>query len=47
MQQKIFLKDIDYIESANKKVLVHTSGGVTEGYGKMEPDANAVTSASG
>ncbi len=25
-----------YIESANKKVLVHTSGGVTEGYGKME-----------
>ena len=36
MQQKIFLKDIDYIESANKKVLVHTSGGVTEGYGKME-----------
>lgn len=36
VRHKIFLKDIDYIESANKKVLIHTADGETEGYGKME-----------
>ena len=35
-QQKVLLKDIYYIESANKKVIVHTSAGVLTSYGKME-----------
>ena len=35
-QQKVLLKDIYYIESANKKVIVHTSAGVMISYGKME-----------
>jgi len=35
-QQKIFLKDIYYIESGNKKVIFHTTGGTLEVYGKME-----------
>ena len=30
------LKDIYYIESANKKVIAHTSAGVLISYGKME-----------
>ena len=35
-QQRIYLKDICYIESANKKVIIHTSAGTLESYGKME-----------
>ena len=35
-QQKLFLKDICYIESGNKKVIIHTTGGILEVYGKME-----------
>ncbi len=35
-QQKVFLKDIFYIESANKKVIVHTNVGVLTSYGKIE-----------
>lgn len=34
--QKIFLKDICYIESSNKKVIIHTKDSVIQGYGKME-----------
>lgn len=33
---KVFLKDIYYIESANKKVVIHLSAGVLESYGKIE-----------
>ena len=36
LQQKVYLKDIYYIESANKKVIMHTAAGVLESYGKME-----------
>lgn len=36
IQQKIFLKDIYYIESSNKKVVYHTKDGRFETYGKME-----------
>ena len=35
-QQKVLFKDIYYIESANKKVVVHTSAGVLINYGKMD-----------
>ena len=35
-QQKVYLKDIYYIESANKKVIIHTTTGTLESYGKME-----------
>ena len=35
-QQKVLLKEIYYIESANKKVIVHTSTGVMISYGKMD-----------
>ena len=35
-QQRVYLKDIYYIESANKKVIIHTTTGVLENYGKME-----------
>lgn len=35
-QVKLFLKDIYYIESENKKVLIHTKNGSFEVYGKME-----------
>ena len=35
-QQKVLLKDIYYIESANKKVIAHTKSGVLISYGKME-----------
>lgn len=34
--RKIFLKDIYYIESSNKKVIFHTKDGKWEAYGKME-----------
>lgn len=36
IQQKIWLRDIYYIESGNKKVIIHTTGGILEVYGKME-----------
>lgn len=36
MNKKIFLKDIFYIESANKKVIVHTSDKNFEIYNKMD-----------
>lgn len=35
-QQRVYLKDIYYIESANKKVIIHTTTGILENYGKME-----------
>ena len=35
-QQRVHLKDIYYIESANKKVIIHTTTGILENYGKME-----------
>ena len=36
IQQKIFLKDIYYIESSNKKVIFRTKGGKLDTYGKIE-----------
>ena len=36
VQQKVYIKDIYYIESANKKVIIHTKAGILESYGKME-----------
>lgn len=39
-QQKLLLKDIYYIESGNKKVILHTANGILEVYGKMEDMAN-------
>lgn len=41
-QQKILLKDIYYIESGNKKVIFHTTGGTLEVYGKMEELENGL-----
>lgn len=35
-QQRVYIKDIYYIESANKKVIIHTKAGILESYGKME-----------
>ena len=35
-QQMVYIKDIYYIESANKKVIIHTEAGTLESYGKME-----------
>lgn len=35
IQQKIYLKDIYYIESANKKIIIHTKMGVLDSYRKM------------
>ncbi len=35
-QQKLFLHDIYYIESCNKKTIYHTKNGIYEAYGKME-----------
>ena len=35
-QQRVYLKDIYYIESANKKVIIHTTTGILDNYGKME-----------
>lgn len=34
--KKIFLQDIFYIESQNKKVVIHTTNGIFEIYGKMD-----------
>lgn len=36
MQNKVYLKDIYYIESSNKKVIVHKKDGILELYGKMD-----------
>ena len=35
-QQKVYIKDIYYIESANKKVIIHTKTGILDSYGKMD-----------
>lgn len=35
-QQKIYINDICYIESANKKVIIHTKTGILDSYGKMD-----------
>ncbi len=35
VQKKVYLKDIFYIESADRKVIIHTKTGVMETYGKM------------
>lgn len=35
IQQKVYLKDIYYIESANKKIIIHTKMGILNSYGKM------------
>ena len=35
-QQKVYIKNIYYIESANKKVIIHTRTGVLDSYGKMD-----------
>lgn len=35
-QQKLFLKNIYYIESGNKKVIIHTTDRTLEVYGKMD-----------
>ncbi len=35
-KQKIYIKDIYYIESANKKVIIHTKTGILDSYGKMD-----------
>ena len=35
IQQKVYLKDIYYIESADKKIIIHTTMGVLDSYGKM------------
>ena len=35
-QQKVYIKDIYYIESANKKVIIHTRTGILDSYGKMD-----------
>ena len=36
MRRKISLKDILFIESQNKKVVIHTSDKIYETYGKMD-----------
>lgn len=36
MQKKVLIKDIYYIESNNKKVVLHTKDGNIETYGKMD-----------
>lgn len=41
-QQKIWLRDIYYIESGNKKVIFHTADGILEVYGKMEDLENSL-----
>lgn len=41
-QQKIWLRDIYYIESGNKKVIFHTADGILEVYGKMEEVENSL-----
>ena len=44
-QQKLLLKNIYYIESGNKKVIIHTTDGVLEVYGKMEELENGLGNA--
>ena len=34
--QKIYIKDIYYIESSNKKVIIHAKTGILDCYGKMD-----------
>ncbi|MCM1268405.1 MAG: LytTR family DNA-binding domain-containing protein [Bacteroidales bacterium] len=41
-RQKIWLRDIYYIESSNKKVIIHTTNGILEVYGKMEELENSL-----
>lgn len=36
VQKKLYLKDIYYVESSNKKTVFHTKNGVFDSYGKME-----------
>lgn len=36
VQHKIFVKDIYYIESNNKKVVIHTKDGIIASYGRMD-----------
>ncbi len=36
IQYKIFVKDIYYIESNNKKVIIHTKDGIIASYGRMD-----------
>lgn len=36
VQHKLFLRDIYYVESSNKKAIYHTKNGVFSTYGKME-----------
>lgn len=36
VQKKLYLKDIHYVESSNKKTVFHTKNGVFDSYGKME-----------
>lgn len=43
-QQKIWLRDIYYIESGNKKVIFHTADRTLEVYGKMEELENRLGS---
>ena len=43
-QQKLLLKNIYYIESGNKKVIIHTTDGTLEVYGKMEELENRLGS---
>lgn len=43
-QQRLFLKNIYYIESRNKKVIIHTTDKTLEVYGKMEELENRLGS---
>lgn len=43
-QQRLFLKNIYYIESRNKKVIIHTTDKILEVYGKMEELENRLGS---
>ena len=43
-QQRLLLKDIYYIESRNKKVIIHTTDKTLEVYGKMEELENRLGS---
>lgn len=43
-QQKLLLKNIYYIESRNKKVIIHTTDKTLEVYGKMEELENSLGS---
>lgn len=44
-QQIIYIKDIFYIESSNKKVIYHTKNGRFDTYGKMEEQEKALGNA--